>query len=98
MLMEELTESVTFPVYALAKDCGDVLQFPSRRAMQGYLEAIDVENGEYEAWDGNGNVLHLSVAKSGSAWLNIVASKGRISDQEFSALRNRAGVPKGVRS
>jgi hypothetical protein len=96
--MDELTESVSFPVFVLAKDCGDVLQFSSRRAMHGYLEAIDVENGEYEAWDGNGNVLHLSVAESGSAWLNIVGDKGRISDQEFSALRDRAGAPKGVRS
>ena len=81
---------VAFPVYILAKDCGDVMEFPSRSAMQGYLEATDVENNEYEAWDRDGNVLCLSVAKPKTTWLNIVTTLDRVSEEEFAALKDRA--------
>ena len=96
--MSELGENVAFPVYVLAKDCGDVMEFPSWRSMQAYLEPIDVENGEYEAWDGNGSLIAVSVTKLKSAWLNIVTTQDRISAQEFSELKSRAEIPKSIRS
>ena len=43
--------SVNFPVFVLAKDCGEVSRFNSIEEMQRQLEEIDVENGEYAAWD-----------------------------------------------
>jgi hypothetical protein len=39
---------------------GDHLVFESVEAAQGYLEAIDVENGEYVGYDSEGRALSLS--------------------------------------
>jgi hypothetical protein len=88
--VKELAENVAFPVYVLAKDCGDVMGFPSARAMQAYMEPINVENSEYEAWDSTGYHLRLSVSKPKSVWLKIAETEDRASDQEFTALRERA--------
>jgi hypothetical protein len=55
---------VLFPVYVFAEDCGEVTAYQSLEAMQGYMEAIDVENDEYEAWDATGRVLQVQVGPS----------------------------------
>jgi hypothetical protein len=78
--MDGRAEDVAFPVYVLAKDCGDAMKFPSRRAMQGYMEPIDVENDEHAAWDSNGNLLCLSVSKPKSVWLSVSRTEGRASE------------------
>lgn len=90
-----MNEEVTFPVYVLAKDCGEVTEYPSRDAMQGYLEAIDVENEEYEAWDSEGRVLKLLVGDRKRAWLNLVNTHGRLPADEFTRLRTRAKLNRG---
>lgn len=61
--------SVNFPVFVLAKDCGEVSRFNSVEEMQRQLEEIDVENGEYAAWDRTGTPLKLSVQTP--VWLLI---------------------------
>ena len=61
--------SVNFPVFVLAKDCGEVLRFNSIEEMQRQLEEIDVENDEYTAWDRTGTPLKLGVQKP--VWLRI---------------------------
>jgi len=61
--------SANFPVFVLAKDCGEVSRFNSVEEMQRQLEEIDVENGEYAAWDRTGTPLKLSVQKP--VWLRI---------------------------
>ena len=43
------------------RECGDLHVFRSRAEAEGYLEAIDVENGEYEAFDAEGFPLTLGV-------------------------------------
>lgn len=63
--------SVNFPVFILAKDCGEVSRFNSVEEMQRQLEEIDVENGEYAAWDRTGTPLKLSVQEA--VWLRIEA-------------------------
>lgn len=60
---------VDFPVFVLSKDSGDVEQFASIADLQKALERIDVENGEYEAWDKNGVPLDLRVQEP--VWLDI---------------------------
>jgi hypothetical protein len=91
-------ENLAFPIYVFAKDCGDVIEFPSLLAMQRYLEPIDVMNEEYEAWDGDGYALILSVSEPKSLWLKLVRTEGRVSEKEFAALRKRAEIPKAIRS
>ena len=61
--------SMNFPVYVLAKDCGEVSRFNSVEEMQRQLEEIDVENDEYTAWDRTGTPLKLSVQEP--VWLRI---------------------------
>ena len=61
--------SVNFPIFVLAKDCGEVSRFNSIEEMQRQLEEIDVENDEYTAWDRTGTPLKMSVQKP--VWLRI---------------------------
>lgn len=60
---------INYPVFILAKDCGEVLKFDSVYEMQRQLEKIDIENSEYEGWDRDGYPLDLKVQKP--VWLNI---------------------------
>jgi len=60
---------MNFPVFVLAKDCGEVSRFNSVEELQRQLEEIDVENDEYAAWDRTGTSLKLSVQKP--VWLRI---------------------------
>jgi hypothetical protein len=64
---------IQLPVFVRLKDRGDVLRYDSISKMQDYFEQIDVENEEYEAWDGAGTSLRLSVHKS-SDWLRVEAT------------------------
>ena len=50
---------ITFPIFVLAKDCGEVLKLSSEDEVNRRLEAIDVENNEYEAWDSKNYELRL---------------------------------------
>jgi hypothetical protein len=72
------------------KDDGSVYEFPTLAAMRQHLEAIDVENGEYEAWDAVGRCLELSVGVSKSEWLKIVPTDRQASEFDFRALREKA--------
>ena len=71
--------------------------FQTFTEMQGYLEAIDVENGEFEAWDANGHCLDLAVKQPKREWLKIL-STGRIAkEQDFASIRENANdCPKWV--
>jgi len=59
-----------FPVFVKLRDCGDVRSYHSVAEMQRNFEEIDVENGEYEAWDAKATPLKLSVQKQ-AAWLVV---------------------------
>jgi hypothetical protein len=51
------------------KDSGEVMKFSSIYEMQKYVEAIDIENHEYLAWDAEGKTLGLSTQKP--VWIKI---------------------------
>ena|SRR5204863_5092817 len=80
---------ISFPVY-VRDDADDVTLFPTFETMQGYLEAIDVENGEYEAWDVAGHVLELGVGKPKLEWLKITQSGHTLSQEEFAEIKSKA--------
>jgi hypothetical protein len=88
-----------FPIFVLAKDCGEILQFESLEAMQRAVEAIDVENGEYEAWDKTGIPVELT-AGSSRDWLRIVPKSGPSEFARVEALMyayaRREGVESGI--
>ena len=86
-----------FPVYVLTKDCGDVKEFPTLAAMQHHLEAIDVENEEFEAWDTDRRRLQLAVGKPKSQWLKIIATQDQLSEEKFAELKSKSqSWPSGI--
>ncbi|MGH9514767.1 MAG: hypothetical protein ACRD3P_03700 [Terriglobales bacterium] len=84
------SDNAAFPVYVLAKDCGEVTTYSSVQKMQEYLEAIDVENGEYEAWDVGGRLLHLTVGERKSEWLQISKINRLLSQTELAEIKRKA--------
>ncbi|QQR68907.1 MAG: hypothetical protein IPI58_08770 [Alphaproteobacteria bacterium] len=52
------------PLILYEKDSRDVCMFSSAAALERYVEPIDVENGEYQAYDADGKVLDLTLRKS----------------------------------
>jgi hypothetical protein len=82
-----MSHDVCFPVLVLARDCGEVTEYSSLTAMQGYMEALDVEGNEYNAWDGEGFVVRLTVATPKSAWLRVSRADSRLCEQAFAELR-----------
>lgn len=61
---------IKFPVFILAKDCGEVRLYESIYDLQKHLEKIDIDNDEYEAWDCMGNALQLSTYEK-PIWINL---------------------------
>jgi hypothetical protein len=83
-------DEIAFPIYVLAKDDDSVIAFQTVAEMQGYLEAIDVENGEYETWDSVGRCLSLAVKESKREWLNIIQTDRLADKRQFAAIRDKA--------
>jgi hypothetical protein len=83
-------DTISFPVYVSAKDCGEVTAFASFERMQGHFEAIDVENSEYEAWDAYGRLLQLRVGPERSEWLQISRTDQLLSEKDFAEVRRKA--------
>jgi hypothetical protein len=84
------SDTISFPVYVVAKDCGEVTAFTSFERMQGHFEAIDVENNEYEAWDAYGRLLQLRVGPGRSEWLQISRTDRLLSEKDFTEVRGKA--------
>lgn len=60
---------IKFPVFILAKDCDEIRSYESIYDLQKHLGKIDIDNGEYEAWDCVGEALQLSTQKP--LWINL---------------------------
>ena len=63
--------NITFPVFVLLKDCGEVVKCNSVYEMQRRFEKIDIENDEYRAWDAAGHPVVMRVQKP--VWLMLNA-------------------------
>jgi len=63
---------VEFPLFVRAKDSAEIEQFNSIHELQIQVEKVDIENGEYEAWDKNGLPVHLKVQEP--LWINAEPS------------------------
>jgi len=85
---------IRYPVFVRENDSGDMTAYSSVSGMMDYLEQIDVENGEYEAWDAAATRLKLSIR--GSPWLVLDEIPGASRPEELSAAitdyARRAGV------
>jgi|tagenome__1003787_1003787.scaffolds.fasta_scaffold20878313_2 hypothetical protein len=62
----------SFPIYLRAKDDREVREFDSLKKMQKWVEAIDVENNEYEGWDREGFPIALDLQVSGSISVKLL--------------------------
>jgi hypothetical protein len=85
----EVDSKVLFPVFVHVLDEDSVMQFDDVQALR-HLEPIDVENGEYEAWDAHGRVLHLTASCSGMGRIKIDVSDRWADNGFMSDLRLRA--------
>ena len=85
-----MADDVRFPVYVLAKDCGEFTEYRSLADMRGYMEAIGVENNEYDAWDAEGFVLKLIATDSKREWLRLERRAARISEVQRDEVRSQA--------
>jgi len=81
---------VAFPVFVLCKDSGEIYAFSSYEQMRGDLEAIDVENEEYDAFDANGFLLVLRAGTPKSEWLKIDRTSTQLPASEFAAMKAQA--------
>jgi hypothetical protein len=63
-MTQSVPENVRFPGYVLAKDCGEFTEYRTLQDMRAYMEAIDVEGNEYDAWDVEGFMLKLTTRNS----------------------------------
>jgi hypothetical protein len=90
----ELQMTIRYPVFVREKDSGDMTTYSSISDMQRSLEQIDVENGEYEAWDANATRLILSFQKS--ARLSLCEVEGGSRLEELSASIVGYGRRSGV--
>jgi len=86
----------TFPIFVRAKDCGDVLKFCSMDEIKRELEAIDITNGEYDAWDKDGLPLDLKVQRP--TWLKIEAASSDFKLEELIGAISGFGSQNGVRA
>lgn len=84
----------TFPIFVRAKDCGEMARYASIEEMQREIEAIDIENGEYQAWDGNGLPLKMEVQTP--IWLNCVPASSVPKPDELKAAMLGFGAIAGV--
>lgn len=86
--------SIAFPIFIHAKDCGEVAKFESLDEMQRELEAIDIENGEYEAWDQNGTPMNMAVQTP--VWLKLEPSASVPRPSELKEIILRFASSAGV--
>jgi hypothetical protein len=83
-------ENVRFPVYVLAKDCREFREYRTLQDMRAYMEAIDVEGNEFDAWDVEGSMLKLTTRNSKRAWLHLERTETRISYAPRKEIRLQA--------
>jgi len=88
--MQAGNDNVRFPVYVVEKISGDVDMYTSLGVMQSFLAAAQVVKCEYEAYDCDGFVLRLSVARQQSFWLELNRTENRLSVPDFWELKFNA--------
>lgn len=65
--MDAAPSTITEPI--IIDEHGDLDVFRDVAAAESSLEAIDVRNGEYEAFDASGQRLSLTVERKTTVWL-----------------------------
>jgi len=60
---------IKYPIFLLVLDCGEINVYSSFEEMEKHLEQIDVENGEFAAWDSMGRAVTLGVQRP--TWLEL---------------------------
>jgi len=83
-----MSDEASFPVFALGR--GEVTEFPSLTTMQGYMEAVQVESDEYDAWDACGYAVRLTIATPKAAWLRVSRADTGLSKQLFAELKGES--------
>lgn len=75
---------MTFPVYVLLKDIGEIVKCASVSEIQYHFERIDVEDGELITWDATGSPVILGTQEP--VWISLKTEEKDESEQLKRAL------------
>ena len=84
---------INFPIFVLARDSGEMYRCDTLYQMQSRFERIDIENGEYEAWDRDGLPLDLKVQKP--VWL-MIESRRELHPEQFREVLRKYAAASGA--
>src|SRR5438552_10536546 len=91
MIETTMDHSVVFPIYVCLDD-GQVIRIESFQKILYHLEAIDIENDEYQFWDANGLGLKILIEKN--AVSGFQKADNRLSFQQAVEMyAEQLGVP-----
>jgi hypothetical protein len=82
-----------WPVYVLVKDCGEISEYSSLERLRFDLEAIDVENDEFDVWDAEGREVRLRaerVTRWRSGTINIDSVGQQTNPHRLKELKAKA--------
>jgi hypothetical protein len=60
-----------FPIFVVDEDAAEVIRFDNDREMQ-WMEAVDVEDGVYTAFDGLGRPIGLKIVEVRRRFLGLI--------------------------
>jgi hypothetical protein len=91
MIETTMDHSVVFPIYARLDD-GQVIRIESFQKILYRVEAVDIENDEYQFWDANGRSLKILIEKN--AVSRFQNANNRLSFQQAAEMyTEQLGVP-----
>ena len=79
-----IDQRIVLPVFVREIKSGEVVRYDDAKRLGG-LEAIDVENGEYEAWDALGRRLNLTINRFNSSNIEFRLDRS-VADPEFGTV------------
>ncbi len=85
---------IKFPLFVLAKDCGEIATYDSAHDLQFHVEKIDVENGEFEVWDKDGLPINLSVREP--LWLGLEPASDQHDPEKLGGVLRKYAESVGV--
>lgn len=84
-------QGIAFPVFVIALDCDEITEYSSAAAL-AFLEAIDVDNAEYKAWDAEGQEVRL-IAVGLTSWnpgmIRIERGEAKLGTEHLNQLKRR---------
>ena len=85
------------PIILCLLDSGEIRMFPTLELLESAIEAVDVVNGEYRAYDSAGLVVELTVDQLGAprAFLSNVSNETELRSWIFNQYESNPAIRQG---